>query len=108
MPRRPRRIAPPRQWHVYSDEPLPTGRQTLDEPFSAFPSWFMKVTCGRCGRERILAEAHAARQRDMLIRDILANMRHDGCGGQPGRVELLTGIAGTSSRPVRKIVVLDG
>jgi hypothetical protein len=40
--------------------------------------------------------------RDMLIRDILAKMRHDGCGGSPGRVELITGIEGASSRPVRK------
>lgn len=44
----------------------------------------------------------------MLIRDIIAKMRHDGCGGRPGRVELLTGIDGASSRPVRKIIVLDG
>jgi hypothetical protein len=28
----------------------------------------------------------------MLIRDILKRMRHDGCGGRPGRAELLTGI----------------
>jgi hypothetical protein len=35
-------------------------------------------------------------------------MRHEGCGGMPGRVELLTGIEGASSRPGRKIVVLDG
>jgi hypothetical protein len=35
-------------------------------------------------------------------------LRHDGCGGRPGRVELLTGIAGASSRPVRKIVLLAG
>jgi hypothetical protein len=35
-------------------------------------------------------------------------MRHDGCGGQAGRVELLTGIEGVSSRPVQKIVLLDG
>jgi len=69
MPR-PRRIVPPRQWRIDSDEPLPTGRQALDQPFSAFPSWLMKVTCDRCGQERIFAEAHAARQRDMLIRDI--------------------------------------
>jgi hypothetical protein len=27
---------------------------------------------------------------------------------RPGRVELLTGIEGASSRPVRKIVVIDG
>jgi hypothetical protein len=108
MPRRRRQIAVPRQWHIYSDEPLPTGRQALDEPFSAFPSWLMKVTCDRCGKERVFAEAHAALQRDMLICDILAKMRHDGCGGRPGRVELLTGIEGASSRPVRRIVVLNG
>jgi hypothetical protein len=35
-------------------------------------------------------------------------MRHDGCGGLPGKAELLTGIEAASSRPVRKIVVLDG
>ena len=105
MPR-PRRIVPPRQWRIDSDEPLPPGRQALDQPFSAFPSWLMKVTCDRCGQERIFAEAHAARQRDMLIRDILAKMRHDGCGGPAGKVELLTGIEGVSSRPVRRIALI--
>jgi len=44
----------------------------------------------------------------MRIHDIIAKMRHNGCGGRPGRVELLTGVEGASSRPVRKIVVLDG
>jgi hypothetical protein len=39
------------------------------------------------------------------LRDILASMRHDGCGGRAGRVELLTGIDGVSSRPVRRIVL---
>jgi hypothetical protein len=29
----------------------------------------------------------------MPIRDIVARMRHDGCGGRAGKVELLTGIA---------------
>jgi hypothetical protein len=33
-----------------------------------------------------------------MLRDILSRMRHDGCGGRPGRVELLTGIEGASSR----------
>ena len=41
----------------------------------------------------------------MPIRDFLARMRHDGCGGA-GKVELMNGIG--SSRPVRKIVLLDG
>ena len=81
--------------------------EALDEPFRAFPSWFMRITCDRCGKDRMLNEAHTAR-RDLPIRDLLARMRHDGCGGLPGKAELLTGIEGASSRPVRKIVVLDG
>jgi hypothetical protein len=44
----------------------------------------------------------------MPLRALLAKMRHDGCGGRPGRAELLPGIDGASSRPVRKIVVLEG
>jgi hypothetical protein len=36
-------------------------------------------------------------------------MRHDGCGGRAGKVELLTGIESVSSRPVRRIVLVgDG
>jgi hypothetical protein len=55
----------------------------------------------------MLNETHAV-QREMLIRDILGRMRHDGCGGRPERAELITGIEGSSSRPVRKIVLIDG
>jgi hypothetical protein len=61
----------------------------------------------RCGKDRLLAETHAPeRQRDMPIRVLLARARHDGCGGRPGRVELLTGIDGVFSRPARRIVLL--
>jgi hypothetical protein len=74
----------------------------MDEPFAAFPSWFMRITCDRCGKDRMLP------QRDLRIRELLARMHHDGCGGRPGRAELLSGIEGASSRPVRKIVVLEG
>jgi hypothetical protein len=55
----------------------------------------------------MFSEAHAA-QGDMLIRDILKRMRHDGCGGRAGEAVLLTGIEGASSRPVRKIVLVEG
>ena len=41
----------------------------------------------------------------MPIRDFLARMRHDGCGGLAAKAELLTGIAGVNSRPVRNIVL---
>jgi hypothetical protein len=88
-------------------EPLPSGQEALDEPFSAFPSWFMRITCDRCGKDRMLNEAHTA-HRDLPIRTIIDRMRHDGCGGRAGRVELLTGIEGASSRPVRKIALIEG
>jgi hypothetical protein len=39
----------------------------------AFPSWFMRITCDRCGKDRMLSETHSA-QGDMLIRDIIARM----------------------------------
>jgi hypothetical protein len=44
--------------------------------------------------------------RERRLRYILARMRHDGCGGRPARAELLTGIEGVSSQPVRRIVLM--
>jgi hypothetical protein len=61
---------------------------------------FLRVTCDRCGKVAMLNEA-------MPLRALLARMRHDGCGGLPGQAELLTGIDGVSSRPVRRIVLLS-
>jgi hypothetical protein len=99
----------PRHWRFYGTDPLPTAQEALNQPLRAFPSWFLRVVCERCGKERLLNENHAPeRQRDMPIRVLLARMRHDGCGGQPGRVELLTGVDGASSRPVRRVVLRAG
>ena len=52
-------------------------------------------------------EAHCIRQRQRAVplRDFLARMRHDGCGGRAAKAELLTGVEGVNSRPVRKIVL---
>jgi hypothetical protein len=102
--------APPqRHWRSYGNDPLPTGAEALDEPFRAFPSWFLRIECDRCGKVSMLNEAHTTgRRREMPLRDLLARMRHDSCGGLPGRAELLTGIEGASSRPVRRIVLRDG
>jgi len=50
-------------------------------------------------------ESHA-QWRDRSLWVILGKMRHDGCGGLAGEAELLTGIEGASSRPVRRIVLL--
>jgi len=94
-----------RHWRSYGNDPLPTGAEALDEPFAAFPSWFLRIECDRCGKVQMINEVPSA-QRAMLIRAILAKMRHDGCGGGAGKAELLTGIEGVSSRPVRRIVLL--
>src|ERR1700722_11092714 len=53
-------------------------------------------------------EVHMKRGANMLIHDILHRMRHDGCGGRPEKAELLIGIEGASSRPVRSIVLIQG
>ena len=57
-------------------------------------------TCDRCGKVQMHNEAHAPAWRGRTLRQVLARMRHDGCGGRAGRAELLTGIEGVSSRPV--------
>jgi hypothetical protein len=54
------RPIPPRHWRSYGDDPLPTGAEALDEPFRAFPSWFLRVTCDRCGQQRMFSVRHAA------------------------------------------------
>jgi hypothetical protein len=83
------RPPPARHWRSYGDHPLPTGAEAMGEPFSAFPSWFMRIECDRCGKVRMISETHTP-QRAMSIRDIIARMRHDGCG-RAGKVELITG-----------------
>jgi hypothetical protein len=41
---------PQRHWRSYGDDPLPSGKEALDEPFRAFPSWFLRIECDRCGK----------------------------------------------------------
>jgi hypothetical protein len=47
MPARP---APRRHWRIYGNDPLPSGAEALDEPLRAFPSWFLRIVCERCGK----------------------------------------------------------
>ena len=98
------RPPPARHWRSYGTEPLPSGGEALDEPFSAFPTWFMRITCDRCGKVRMVNEKRIIAV-DLPIRTIIDKMRHDGCGGRVGKAELLTGIEGASSQPVRRIVL---
>ena len=55
----------------------------------------------------MFAETHFA-QRDMQLREIIKRMRHEAAVAGQGRVELTTGIEGMTSRPVRKIVLVEG
>jgi len=96
---------PARHWRSYGNDPLPTPAEALDEPFAAFPSWFLRIECDRCGKVQMVNEAHARWPRNRKLRDVMARMRHEGCGGRPAKAELLTGIEGVSSPPVRRIVL---
>jgi hypothetical protein len=96
-----------RHWRSYGNDPLPTGDEALAEPFNAFPPWFLRIECDRCGKGQMVNEVHFARP-TMQLRTILAKMRHDDCGGLAGKAELVGGIEGVSSRPVRMIVLREG
>ena len=47
-----------RRWRSYGDDPLPTAADALAEPLSAFPSWFIRMECERCGQERYTNQVH--------------------------------------------------
>jgi hypothetical protein len=47
MPAKP----PERYWRCYGTDPLPTGAEAKDQPFAAFPSWLICITCDRCGKD---------------------------------------------------------
>jgi hypothetical protein len=74
----PARAVPARHWRRYGNRPLPSGEEVLDEPLRAFPSWFLRMVCARCRKVRMICETYLLHG-DMLIRDIIARMRRDGC-----------------------------
>jgi hypothetical protein len=78
------RTLPDRHWRSYGTEPLPTAAEALDQPFRAFPSWFLRIECDRCGKVVMVNESHA-RWRDSRLADILAKMRHEGCQGRAAK-----------------------
>jgi hypothetical protein len=47
------------------------GADALGEPFSACPSWFLRVECDRCGKEQMVNQARM-RWDNTPIRDIIA------------------------------------
>jgi hypothetical protein len=104
------RPPPMRHWRSYGTEPLPTVAEALDQPLRVFPGWFLRVECERCGKVTMINEAPMSeRRRGLALRVLISLIHHDSpCGGRAGRVELLSGIEGASSRPVRRIVLRAG
>jgi hypothetical protein len=75
---------PTRHWRRYGDDKLPTPAEAMGEPFAAFPSWFMRIECDRCGKVRMVNEVHTP-QRAMSIRDIIAACRGSNSALDPVR-----------------------
>ena len=44
------RPIPRRHWRSDGTEPLLSGAEAMGEPFAAFPSWFLRIECDRCGK----------------------------------------------------------
>ena len=40
---------PERHWRSYGNDPLPTAQEVIQESLLAFPSWFLRIECDRCG-----------------------------------------------------------
>jgi hypothetical protein len=98
--------APTRHWQSNGTEPLPSPTEALEQPMRAFPSWFLRVECDRCGKAVMRNESRLpGHQRGMVLRVLLHRMRHESCGGQAARAELLTDVDG-AFREVRRIVLM--
>ena len=101
------RSPPQRHWRSYGNAPLPTPQEALWQLFGAFPSWFLRIECDRCGKATMINEARMSEpRRGLALHVLISRITHDRCGGRVGRAELLSGIEGASSRPVRRIVLL--
>ena len=74
-------------------------------PLSAFPSWFIRMECERCGQERYTNEVHLPQWKDARLAEIVLRLHHEGCGGRPKLVGLVTNVAG-GSQPTRRIRLL--
>jgi hypothetical protein len=95
-------------WRSYGDDPLSDRATALASPLRAFPSWYLRMECATCGRERYLNETHLtiAGHGDRRVGDLIGRLTHEGCGGKPKHVELITGIPGSHAWQ-RRIVLLS-
>ena len=66
---------PQRHWRSYGTEPLPPAQEALQQSFRAFPSWFLRIQCDRCGKTTMLNEAHTGERRGKMVRAARADNR---------------------------------
>jgi hypothetical protein len=106
------RPPPDRHWRSNGTDPLPTPQEAMQQPMRAFPSWFLKVTCDRCGKDRMLNESHMTdHQRRMVLRVLLNRLRHEvlrrrgGQGRAADRHRRRLQPAGAADRADRRLTV---
>jgi hypothetical protein len=58
---------------------LPPPGEALSLPFLAFPSWFLRIECDRCGRSRRTLRHNVTRDYLSLRTPALSGMRRDEC-----------------------------
>ena len=56
----PARSVPARHFRSYGTDQLPTPHEALQQPMRAFPSWFLRITCDRCGERNSNAKGTTA------------------------------------------------
>ena len=44
------RDIPARHWRSYGNDVLPTPQEATLQPMRAFPSWYLRIECDRCGK----------------------------------------------------------
>jgi hypothetical protein len=81
--------------------------EALASPLRAFASWYLRMECAACRQERYLNETHLtiAGHGDRRVGDPIGRLKHEGCGGKPKLVELITGIPGSAAWR-RRIVLI--
>jgi hypothetical protein len=71
---------PQRHWRSYGTDPLPTAHEAMQEPLRAFPSWFLRIECDRCGKVIMHNEVHLSEaRRGLALHVLISRITHDGC-----------------------------
>jgi hypothetical protein len=58
--------------HQGQPRALPAPAEALERPLWAFPSWFQRIECERCGKVQLINEVHM-QKRHLPLRIILAS-----------------------------------